>query len=66
MSVLTRAFRNAKDSLESAQSIISRFSDNPTLSINDLHGLRAAANQARQATKELDMLCGMLEMKADT
>ena len=46
------------------QTIVARLQarDKPA-SKDDLHALRTAANQAHQAAKELDVLCGMVEIE---
>lgn len=59
-----RWFSDAVDSLTSAATSVNRIVErgaNPVL--DDLQGIKTAANQARQAAKELDTLAGMLEVE---
>lgn len=54
---------DAVASLTSACTLVQRIGIDPTL--NDIQAVKSAANQARQAAKELDTLTGMLEVELE-
>ncbi len=57
-----RILKDANEALVQALKIAGRVNENPALvNVEDIHSLRAAATQARQATMYLDQLLGMLE-----
>ena len=58
-----RWMNDAISSLTSACSIAQRVGIDPKL--EDIQAVKSAANQARQAAKELDTLSGMLEVELE-
>ena len=58
-----RWMNDAVSSLTSAVTLVRRISIDPKLA--DIQAVKSAANQARQAAKELDILTGMLEVEME-
>lgn len=67
----TRILGDTEDALCASSRIVTRLilgtrdHNGHELVSDDLHALRTAANQARQAAQYLDNLCGMLENELD-